>query len=61
MDTDDLEPIIPLPQKLDVERMSVEALEDYIASLEKEIVRARAAIAAKGNARATAETFFKSR
>lgn len=60
MDTDDLEPMPPqTPRKTDLETMSVEQLEDYIADLEAEIARARDAIAHKGSARDHAESFFK--
>ncbi|NMM43498.1 DUF1192 domain-containing protein [Rhodospirillaceae bacterium KN72] len=47
-----------VPQDLDV--MSVEALNDYIAELESEIARVREKIEAKQGARSAAETFFKS-
>ncbi len=39
--------------------MSLEALNDYIAELEAEIVRAKSMIAAKESSRGSAETFFK--
>lgn len=61
MDTDDLEPKRPAlntPQDLDV--MSIEALQDYIATLEAEIGRARKAIDGKQSARSAAESVFKS-
>lgn len=59
MDTDDLEPR-PRPHGApELETMSVEALHEYIAGLEQEITRARAAIQSKGMARAAAEGFFK--
>lgn len=61
MDTDELDPH-PRPLAApDFEMMSVEALQDYISSLEQEILRARAAIAAKDGARTAAERFFKTR
>ena len=61
MDEDDLEPQHqkkkPAPKNLD--EMSIEALEEYIAELEAEIVRIREAIAGKQDARAGAEQYFK--
>lgn len=65
MDIDDLEPRASkgAGQELgnrDLEPLSIEALEDYIAALKAEIVRAESAIAAKQAARAGAEAFFKS-
>lgn len=59
MDWDDLDPKTKKPKLKDLEVMSVEALNDYIADLEAEIARARAAISAKGEARNAAESFFK--
>ncbi len=63
MDTDDLEP----PQdrsgksagKPDLQIMSVEQLQDYIAEMETEIARVRAAIAGKQSARGAADAVFK--
>ena len=59
MDEDDLVPrnVKPVPKNL--ETMSIEVLEDYIAGLEAEIGRARAVIAEKGDARNDAEGFFR--
>lgn len=62
LDTDDLEPRpVPaakaLPKDLGV--MSVDELNTYIAGLEAEIERARAAIAGKQAHRSAAEAFFK--
>ncbi len=59
MDIDDLEPRAKKPAPKNLDEMSIEAIEDYIAGLEAEIARARAAIAAKRNFRQGAETFFK--
>lgn len=59
MDWDDLDPKTKKPKLRDLEAMSVEALNDYIADLEAEIARARTAIAGKGSARDHAESFFK--
>ena len=60
MNPDDLEP--PKPKSVepaDLEVMSIEALEEYIAEREAEIARARDAIRKKQSARGVAETFFK--
>ncbi|MEK7245564.1 MAG: DUF1192 family protein [Pseudomonadota bacterium] len=59
MDIDDLEPRAPKPAPKNLDEMSIAAIEDYIAGLEAEIARARAAIAAKRTFRQGAETFFK--
>ena len=59
MDTDDLEPKLPKPKPKDFDDMSIEALNEYIAELEAEIVRAREAIAAKETARQGADAVFK--
>ncbi len=61
MDEDDLEPQHQ-KKKLapkNLEEMSIEALEEYIAELETEIARVGEAIAGKQNARDGAEQFFK--
>ncbi len=58
MDTDDLAP----PPKLEpivMDEMSIEALEEHIASLEAEIERAREKIATKKAARGAALSVFK--
>jgi len=59
MDEQDLEPRTKRQKPKDLEVMSVEALNEYIAGLEAEIERARAEIAAKQSHKAAAETFFK--
>lgn len=59
MEPEDLEPRKPKPEKKNLEVMSIEALEEYIAELEAEIARAREAIAGKQTAREGAEAFFK--
>lgn len=59
MDLDDLEPRALKPALKNLDEMSIEAIEDYIAGLEAEIARARAVIAAKQSSRQGAETFFK--
>ncbi len=62
LDTDDLEPR-PVPAAKappkDLGVLSVAELNDYIAGLEAEIERARAAIAAKQAHRSAAESLFK--
>jgi uncharacterized small protein (DUF1192 family) len=61
MDSDDLEPQHqekkPPPKNL--EEMSIEALEEYIAGLEAEIARVREAISGKQEAYTGAEQYFK--
>jgi uncharacterized small protein (DUF1192 family) len=59
MDDQDLEPIHGKPKPKDLEVMSIEALQEYIAGLEAEIVRARAAIAAKEQHRSAADEIFR--
>lgn len=59
MDADDLEPQKQKPAPKNLEEMSIEALEEYIAELEAEIASIREAIAGKQDARAGAEQFFK--
>lgn len=59
MDIDDLEPRVKKPAPKNLDEMSIEALEAYIAGLEAEIARARTVIAAKLSSRQGAERFFK--
>ena len=59
MDTDDLEPVVRPAGKPDLDLMSIGELNDYIAGLQAEIERARAAIAAKQGHKSGAEAFFK--
>lgn len=59
MDWDELEPKKKIAALRNLEIMGVAELNAYIEDLEAEIVRARAAIAAKQSARAGAESFFK--
>ncbi|MFC1673491.1 DUF1192 domain-containing protein [Pseudomonadota bacterium] len=59
MDTDDLEPRAKKPGLKDLDEMSIDALDEYIADLKGEIVRAEAAISAKQSARSGADAFFK--
>jgi len=59
MSWEDLEPAKTVPEKRDLEVMSIEALGEYILGLEAEIARAKATIAAKKSVRAGAEGLFK--
>ena len=59
MDWDELEPKKKMAAPRNLEIMGVAELNAYIEDLEAEIVRARAAIAAKQSALAGAESFFK--
>jgi uncharacterized small protein (DUF1192 family) len=59
MDTDELEPRKQKPKPKDLESMSIEALNDYVAELQAEIERARLMIAGKQSARSAADTVFK--
>ena len=60
MEEEDLEPKTLRPKPLELDSLSVEALNDYISELEGEIERVRSAIAAKESWRGEAESFFKS-
>jgi uncharacterized small protein (DUF1192 family) len=46
------------PRPKDLEAMSIEALDEYIAEMEAEIARVREAIAGKSSARRDAESVF---
>lgn len=59
IDTDDLEPLRKKPKPRDLDMMSVEELNDYIADMEAEIRRVREKIAAKQAHSAAAAAFFK--
>ena len=60
MDFEDLEPRKQKPKPKDLEPMSIDALKDYIAELEAEIARVRAAIKVKERHRRGVEGLFKS-
>jgi len=60
MDPEDLEPRRPAAAPKNLDAMSVAELEAYIAGLEAEIARARAAIDAKQQHRSSADSLFKS-
>ena len=59
MDFDDLEPRKQPVKPRDLSPWSIEELNEYIARLEGEIARVRAAIAAKSTHRASIENLFK--
>ena len=59
MDADDLEPRNKPKAPRNLDPMSVDELNGYIAELEGEIARTRQAIARKQASRAGAEAFFK--
>jgi uncharacterized small protein (DUF1192 family) len=59
MDMEELEPRKKVPEKRNLEPLSVEELNDYITELEAEIARVRAAIGGKQSVRAGAEALFK--
>ncbi len=61
IDPEELEPKKQKPKPRDLEGLGVAELQDYIADLEAEIARARAAIAKKQDHRSGAEAFFKKR
>lgn len=59
MSFDDLEPQKKKPALKSLEELSIEALHEYIAEMEIEILRVREAIKQKEAARQGAEAFFK--
>jgi|KBSSwiStaDraftv2_1062776.scaffolds.fasta_scaffold381949_1 uncharacterized small protein (DUF1192 family) len=59
IDADDLEPLKKVPPKKDLDRMSIEELNDYIVEMEGEIARVREKIKAKNAHQAAAALFFK--
>ena len=59
MDTDDLEPQKQKPTPKNLEKMSIEALGEYIDELEAEIARVRETIKGKKSALTDADHFFK--
>jgi uncharacterized small protein (DUF1192 family) len=59
MEPEDLEPKKQKPPPRNLDEMSIEALNEYIAELEAEIERVRESIAAKEKARAGAEQVFR--
>jgi len=61
LDTDELEPQKPKAKPRDLQGMSIEELEDYIASLEAEIARADEMIAKKKAHKSGVEALFGKR
>jgi uncharacterized small protein (DUF1192 family) len=59
MDEEDLVPQRQPPKPKDLTLMGIAELEEYIATLDAEIARARAEIAAKQKQRSGAEAIFK--
>ena len=59
MDQDDLEPKNEKPKPINLEVMSIEALNKYIEELEDEINRVNITVKLKEEARKGAESFFK--
>jgi uncharacterized small protein (DUF1192 family) len=59
MDERDLEPLTKKPDIKNLEVLSIEALEEYIAELQLEIARARQEIERKSSARSAAESVFR--
>lgn len=59
MEWDDLEPRKAKPKPKDLQPLSVAELDDYIAELEAEIIRAREMIAVKRKERSGAEGLFR--
>ncbi len=57
---DDDEPQHKKPQPKNLEVMSIDALNEYIADLHTEIKRAQEAIDKKQSSRSAADSFFKS-
>lgn len=57
---DDLEPRVKRPEQKNLKVMSIEALYEYVADLEKEIERASEEIAIKRKAHGDAESVFRS-
>jgi len=58
MDLLDLEPRKPQPKTKNLDVMSIEALQEYIAELETEISRVKEVIESKESAREGAESVF---
>ena len=59
LEDEDLQPRTVKPKPKDLEPLSIEALENYIAELEAEIARVRAVIDAKRSHRSGAEALFR--
>ncbi|MSP82821.1 MAG: DUF1192 domain-containing protein [Alphaproteobacteria bacterium] len=59
MNPDELEPRPAAPKPRDLESMSLTALNEYIADLEREIARVRETIGRKHGARSAADSVFR--
>ena len=59
IDVDDLEPLRRKPKPRDLDALSVEELNEYIANMEAEIRRVREKIAAKQSHTSAAAALFK--
>lgn len=59
MELEDLDPRTKKPKPRNLDVMSIEALEEYIAEMQAEIERVRGAIAKKEKAREGADAVFK--
>jgi len=59
IDTDDLEPLRKKPKPRELDSLSLEELNDYIANMEAEIKRVREKIAAKQKHSSAAAALFK--
>ncbi|MFN0042073.1 MAG: DUF1192 family protein [Alphaproteobacteria bacterium] len=59
MEPEDLEPRTKRIEKRNLDVLAVREIEGYIAELEEEIARARAAIKGKSSHKNAAEAFFK--
>jgi uncharacterized small protein (DUF1192 family) len=59
IDADDLEPLRRKAPQKDLDALSVEELNDYVAAMEAEIARVRGKIKAKQSHAAAAAAFFK--
>ena len=59
LEDEDLQPRTVKPKPKDLEPLSIEALENYIAELEAEIARVRVVIDAKRSHRSGAEALFR--
>lgn len=60
LDVDDIDPVRRTLKPRDLEPMSLEALSEYIISLESEIDRARQMITRKQSQQSLAQSLFKS-
>jgi len=59
IDVDDLEPLRKKPKPRELDSLSIEELNDYVANMEAEIRRVREKIAAKQSHSSAAAALFK--